>query len=98
MFYYEYKVKKQQGKYYGSSYKTGVHLEYWSNGNKKSSITYNKNEADGPRTYWYENGNKKSENTNYDQYYSSHYKAGKDITYYEDGTRESEGEYFSSDF
>ena len=66
---------------------SGEGVSYYSNGQKKSEVTFKDGELDGKWTLWYENGQKSQEEI---------YEDGKEIerlTWYENGQKEYEGTY-----
>lgn len=65
---------------YTNSMKTGIWIEYYVNGNKKSELTYVNNRPNGPAKMYYENGNLSEEGTWVGTRWTGPYKL-----YYEDG-------------
>jgi len=66
---------------YTNSMKTGIWIEYYQNGNKKSELTYVNNRPNGPAKMYFENGNLSEEGTWVGTRWTGPYKL-----YYEDGT------------
>lgn len=66
---------------YTNSMKTGIWIEYYQNGNKKSELTYVNNRPNGPAKMYHENGNLSEEGTWVGTRWTGPYKL-----YYEDGT------------
>jgi antitoxin component YwqK of YwqJK toxin-antitoxin module len=66
---------------YTNSMKTGVWIEYYQNGKKKSELTYVNNRPNGPAKMYHENGNLSEEGTWVGTRWTGPYKL-----YYEDGT------------
>lgn len=66
---------------YTNSMKTGIWIEYYQNGNKKSELTYVNNRPNGPAKMYHENGNMSEEGTWVGTRWTGPYKL-----YYEDGT------------
>lgn len=65
---------------YTNSMKTGLWIEYYQNGNKKSELTYVNNRPNGPAKMYFENGNLSEEGTWVGTRWTGPYKL-----YYEDG-------------
>lgn len=65
---------------YTNSMKTGIWIEYYQNGNKKSELTYVNNRPNGPAKMYFENGNLSEEGTWVGTRWTGPYKL-----YYEDG-------------
>jgi antitoxin component YwqK of YwqJK toxin-antitoxin module len=73
---------------YTNSMKTGVWIEYYQNGNKKSELTYVNNRPNGPAKMYHENGKLSEEGTWVGTRWTGPYKL-----YYEDGTPRQEFNY-----
>lgn len=71
--------KVEEGNY-TNSMKTGIWIEYYQNGNKKSELTYVNNRPNGPAKMYYENGKLSEEGTWVGTRWTGPYKL-----YYEDG-------------
>lgn len=65
---------------YTNSMKTGIWIEYYQNGKKKSELTYVNNRPNGPAKMYHENGNLSEEGTWVGTRWTGPYKL-----YYEDG-------------
>jgi uncharacterized protein len=79
--------KIEEGRYKDSQ-KTGIWIEYFANGNKKSELTYVNNRPNGPAVMYNENGTKSEEGTWVGTRWVGPYKL-----YYEDGTPRQEFTY-----
>lgn len=66
---------------YTNSMKTGIWIEFYQNGNKKSELTYVNNRPNGPAKMYFENGNLSEEGTWVGTRWTGPY-----TLYYEDGT------------
>lgn len=73
---------------YKDSQKTGIWIEYYPNGNKKSELTFVNNRPNGPAVMYNDNGKKAEEGTWVGTRWVGPYKL-----YYEDGTPRQEFNY-----
>ena len=73
---------------YTNSMKTGILIEYYQNGNKKSELTYVNNRPNGPAKMYFENGKLSEEGTWVGTRWTGPYKL-----YYEDGQVRQEFNY-----
>jgi antitoxin component YwqK of YwqJK toxin-antitoxin module len=80
-------AKVEEGKYLNSM-KTGIWIEYFPTGVKKSELTFQNNRANGPAVMYHENGKKAEEGNWQGSRWVGPYKL-----YYEDGTIRQEFSY-----